>query len=89
MAIYKVCSLDVWGNAEDGWDVNDLFVQGRIELADSDGKDEILAKLMAEGFLRAGLRLDIDDSDAWLITIDFAHNGMPLLQLRRELDKDE
>lgn len=39
---YRVCSLDVWGNEVDGFEVNDIFPQGIITLPDDvDGKRTI------------------------------------------------
>lgn len=32
LTTWQVCTYDVWGNAEDGYDVNDVYKQGEVEL---------------------------------------------------------
>jgi hypothetical protein len=53
MAKYEVCSLDVWDNAEEGYDVNDVFKIGTIDLGEDVSDLEILTALVDAGFLDA------------------------------------
>jgi hypothetical protein len=50
---YAVCSLDVWGNSEEGYDVNDVFKIGTIDLGEDMSDLEILTALVDTGFLDA------------------------------------
>ena len=69
---YKVCTLDVWGNSEDGFDVNDQFAAGSIELSAEMSDSEILQKLADEGFL-TGL---MDETD-WALYQFYWRNSGP------------
>lgn len=83
---YEVFSLDVWGNAEDGFEVNDLFRIDTIELPEAATDDQILAALEESGNINAGSSplANVDDpGDGDLITIEQKSDGRPVLQLRR------
>ena len=80
---WDVWTLDVWGNAADGWDVNDRSKVGTIE-APADADDSaIVDALIGAGFLapyaRGRVELDGDDT---MIRVD-APSGMPLLDVWR------
>lgn len=51
---------DVWGNAEDGWEVNDLCVaiEG-IEIAENATDNDIIEYLIQNGFIWEGMKDDI------------------------------
>ena len=83
---YKVCTLDVWGNSEDGFDVNDQFAAGSIELSAEMSDSEILQKLADEGFLTANAVDcgEIDSSDDLFMTVQDKEDGRPVLDLYSE-----
>jgi hypothetical protein len=50
---YKVISLDVWGNEISGFEKNDFFSVGKIEVEEQDNfKDALVQTLIDEGFLK-------------------------------------
>lgn len=79
--LFKVCSLDVLGNAEDGWQVNDVFGCGSIEVANPDDDDEVVKALVDNGYLKEGTNITLDDVCEKDIYIGLASNGRPLLNL--------
>lgn len=82
---FTVWSLDVWGNAEDGYDVNDRCKVGTIDLDASLDASGVLAALDEAGYVRASLCVvDEQESIDGVIYIDSAHTSRPLLQLVSE-----
>ena len=90
MQTYHLIDLDVWGNEDDGFEVNNMRTTGcEIEL-DPDDDAAILEALIKRGYLAPNATLDmveIDGADSTLLTISDASNGCPLWQLRVEADK--
>ena len=84
---YEIITLDVWGNNEDGFEVNDKFATGRfIELKDNATDWDVCQILKGHGLLLPGTRtreLCITDDGFDTITIDDIDNGQPLFELRR------
>lgn len=74
MKTYTVYSLDVWGNAEDGYEVNDSFKVGTI-----------LSALKSVGIIANHIKLFdiVIDGDDFMITIDDAKDGRPVFTLGR------
>ena len=83
MKAYTVYSLDVLGNAEDGYDVNDSFKVGTIVVQNADSDREILAALKSVGIIANHIRLSdvVIDGDDYMITIDDAKDGRPVFTL--------
>ncbi len=52
MPIYEVRSLDVWGNAVDGYEINDQRRIGEVYLRPTDGDPDVLQPLIDAGLLR-------------------------------------
>jgi hypothetical protein len=83
---FKVCSLDVWGNGEDGFEVNDMHQIGTIDV-DSDWTDRQLYDALVElGHLDAEVfhLASFEWSSDSFIGINEASNGKPVLQLIEE-----
>lgn len=82
MLTYTVLSLDVWGNEEDGFEVNDRCRVGTIDLDESLNSDDVLRELDGAGYVHASL-CEVNDAigDEYTLHIDSAQNGRPLLQL--------
>lgn len=51
MEKFRVCRLDVWGNAVDGYTVNDMCEIGNIELSEEAEKPEILQALFKQSLI--------------------------------------
>jgi hypothetical protein len=83
---YEFVHLDVWGNEEDGFEVNDQHASGTIiDIENIDNDQEILEKCIEEGWLKPGVTLNdvtIDGSDEYDLNIDEASNGRMLFTLR-------
>lgn len=82
---WEVRSYDVWGNAEDGWEVNDSFRVGTVSFADNASDETIISVLKNAGILseKASVKnIDIDGDDDF-ITLNDSRDGMPLLELAK------
>jgi hypothetical protein len=83
---YYVWSLDVWGNEEDGFEVNDRSKAGSIELPEDGSDNAWMIALEDAGFLKDGShkvgRIDGDDG---FYHVEDKRNGRPWLQLESSL----
>ena len=71
MKTYKVLSIDAWGNEDDGYEWNQWFNTGTIDLADLNASnDEILYRMEEEGFITRANKGDIDDDGYNLVIVD-------------------
>lgn len=81
---YDVLTLDVWGNEEDGFEVNNASRAGSITIPAMSNEEDILKLLKNDGYLESSVRpnhISIESSDDNFIEINAAKNGEPLLQL--------
>ena len=67
---YEVHSLDVWGNPRDGYEINNQFNAGELEIhEENDDEEGIRQALVDQGHIRAQFRdamvVDSDGSDGW------------------------
>ena len=83
-ATWRVFTLDVWGNEEDGFDVNDRWPAGEIETSDEPTDAEVWCRLLEAGIAR-GLISDgeFDWCDEALLCVSEAATGRPVFQLER------
>jgi hypothetical protein len=89
---YTLWSYDVWGNAEDGYEVNDRCCQSREFIVDAAGDEptdaELLAALQEQGYIKGNATLaDVEfewNDNGWEVTE--ATTGYPLYGL--ELNSD-
>jgi hypothetical protein len=86
---YRVWALDVWGNEEEGYHVNDRREHSRkLQLPEEFTDLELLRILQVAGLLSNALSLkdiDIDcDIDETCIRIDAGYGGKPLLSLEKD-----
>lgn len=85
---WRVISYDVWGNAEDGWEVNQAFRTSFRAHFDDDADDEtILAALVECGYIAAGFTTDdveFEDSGGDSIYITAADDARPICELQKE-----
>jgi len=84
---WVVWTYDVWGNAKDGWDVNDRFRVGKIVLTHG---EENVEEWFNKAMIREGMNVrwkDIDNSISSEDVIYFRRekDGMPLGEITREL----
>ena len=95
METWRLYTYDVWGNAEEGYEVNDVYrTSDTLELPTDDptgtplGPNELCA-FMRNAWLNARVvgpahLLDIDLSQDDVIYINDAKTAKPLAELRRE-----
>jgi hypothetical protein len=76
---YQVVSLDVWGNDQDGYEINNLHKIGNIEFDfEPSDKDELLHKqivtsLKGEGYLFDSVTFEQLDFEPLLRTSNIGH----------------
>ncbi len=79
---YKVLDLEVWGNEEDGYEKNDFFEIGRINLEDG---DNIIERLIDKEYLHESAidlaEIDRNGGDS-LYNIVEKSNGRPVYDLQ-------
>ena len=72
MSKYKICSLDVWGNENDGYDINDYFTIGFVDL-DQEKLEDVLKKYLIGSPKRYEIR---DECNGFL---EVTYKGKPVL----------
>lgn len=79
----SILSIDAWGNGDDGWDWNNWFKVGTVDVTLCDKPEaEIIAYLIAEGFLKpkAAERCYVDDDQYNMVVCD-KENDQPIYAL--------
>jgi len=83
--LYGIHSLDVWGNEEDGFEVNEIYSKDQdLEIPTQATNSEIIRILKEEGFINKTAKnenIEIDDSgdEIW---INDARTGEPIYNLK-------
>lgn len=85
--IYHVLKLDVYGNPDDGFEVNDKHHVGTVTINDVDDDAEIIHALVIADILVVGtLPADLDiDGDEHALYINDPMGDCPVLELRRHV----
>lgn len=80
---FKVYGLDVWGNAKDGFEVNDRHCVGSIVIPVNSENKDIIKALKANNLLRKGchVRSFCIDGDDHSMTINATRDGEPIYDL--------
>ena len=83
---YEVISYDVWGNARDGWNVNQAFYTGRfVEIPEGATNEQIVRILKDAGEIRPRIRtasVQIEGEEGYDLYISHAPTGRPEFELR-------
>jgi hypothetical protein len=81
---YRLYTYDLWGNEEDGYQVNDVYRTGDTVDIDDDTPDAtVIAMLETAGILEPGACEVSPIGDGGIIYIEDA-NGNPCCELRSE-----
>lgn len=65
---FQVLSIDAWGNQEEGYDWNNWFKVGFIDLSLKDTNQEIIEKMYVNGFITNTTGGEVeDDGHNWVI----------------------
>ena len=86
--LYKILDYDVWGNAKDGYEINDVYsTQHTIEINELCYLNNIIKKLKDIDYLNPKTRtkFEIDDYNYGTIYITRKRDGLPICELRRLL----
>lgn len=80
---WEFISYDLWGNEEDGFEVNAAYHTGRVYEIDDESDDGIINFLRSAGFVDDDVdATDIDvDGDETIIYINY--KGSPALEFRQ------
>jgi len=68
--VFKVLSIDAWGNCEDGYDWNNWFNVGEIELPESPSNEQILKCALNAGYITQIDGGDVDDDQFNYVIVD-------------------
>ena len=84
--VYNVHGLDVWGNAREGFWVNDVYPsQGKVTIYDGATDKEIVQSLKREGFIDPKIRFSsvrIDGEPGYDLYIEETRTGRGVYELR-------
>lgn len=83
--VWDVLSLDVWGNADDGWEVNAAYFTGtRIEFDSIDDEKAIVDALIEADILIPGASADglEIEGDEYMLFISDVEDGCPIVHLQ-------
>jgi hypothetical protein len=88
MLHYKAYTYDVWGNARDGWEVNDVFYDSTVDIPKviaTSTDAELIKYLKQIGFLTKRFRASmVEITGEASYTLYFEYNGKPEFELRRQ-----
>ena len=84
--VYDVHGLDVWGNAREGFDVNDVYPsRGKVTIYDDATDKEVVQSLKREGFIDSNIRFSsvtVDGEAGDYLYIGEARTSRPVYELR-------
>ena len=91
MPRYRIYDYDVWGNAKDGYEVNDVFKTSYVvELSENPSDEEIIKALKKVGFLKPNFRtssFEIEGEPGYTLYVTYNTIKMPMhyfCELRKE-----
>jgi hypothetical protein len=86
---YKLINYDVWGNKNDGWEVNDAHFTGiEIELSENFTDKELKTALYKSGFATQGIlmaKISCDGEPDYTLYVNLeakAYGSKPFCELR-------
>lgn len=82
---FDLIDYDVWGNEEDGFEVNDLFYIERGLEFEEVTKESVLAMLKEVDYLKDHVTLDMLDIELeeFHIYVNESHTSRPLCEFRK------
>lgn len=87
---WDVISLDVWGNAQDGFEINDMRRAGTVMLPKDATKAQIVRAMKRENWLKSSVRSarievdDFGDDEYGQIALEDSKTGEPIYHLKRD-----
>ena len=92
MKTWTVYDLDIWGNEEDGWDLNSWYVIKNIDFTDDEINDDttVIRKLIDEDILVNSTTLyAVQDVGENYLRVVIADTDEPVVDLRMEEFQNE
>ena len=81
--------FDVWGNEDDGWEVNNLCNEREnLRLSNNATQADVLALLKGVGFIQESVTLEEITFSIWdrdMIELEQASDGRPICRLEAEV----
>ena len=81
---YQIVFYELWGNDEDGWEVNNVFHSSETVVIDETATDAEIVKILTEcitGLDDADINnVDIDGEPGYTLYVEL--NGKPFIELR-------
>lgn len=86
MVKYAVWTYDVWGNAEDGYDVNDRHKIAVVDLSEKPTDGEIIQAMYDTGIVtNEGIRNQMEvTGEPELLYVNVEEDGYPVAELVKE-----
>lgn len=86
MPNWRVYSYDVWGNAKEGYDINNVFRTNEIIPIpyEVESNEEFIKYLRKIGFFRKSVKTKYVEIDGDEESLYFSYKGRPEFELRRE-----
>lgn len=83
---YRLYNYDVWGNAKDGYDVNNVFNTGEVyELDDTWTDKQIISELKKQGAINKRAKNSLIRIDGeFEYSLYFEYKDKPEFELRKE-----
>lgn len=82
---YELIEYDVWGNARDGYEVNDAFHTNQFYDIDSDWNNaQLVGELKKQGLIKKRIRAKSVEMDGDDQVIYFSYKGKPEFELRKK-----
>lgn len=79
--LFNIAELDVWGNAKDGYDVNNIYrTDGYIDIEDTEV--ETLAEVLKKWYILPAFT--VDGGEKYTLFLESEDTAKPLLYLYRE-----
>jgi hypothetical protein len=92
MSIYRLYTYGVWGNAEDGYDVNDVYRQGPehdVTIPDGASDAETIRILETDGALKPGsCVLSPASWEGDVLYLESVEDGRPVCEYRKIIPRD-
>jgi hypothetical protein len=81
---FRVIELDVYGNAEDGYDVNDVYYTNETITITEDATDKEIGDWLRNNLYPNLPAITVDGDYEFSLFVDAEEDGEPLLELKRE-----
>jgi hypothetical protein len=83
---YEVISYDVWGNARDGFDVNQSFRTGVVVTVEDTDTDATINRKLGRAGITGARGVTWDGTPGMALYGEYKRNGRPAAELRAVTD---